>query len=338
MLGWLREIHREGWRDAARLGMQAGVAGAVAYVVARWLGFVDPFLVIMMAVTGIERSIGGTLGQLMIRLQSALVGSLLGLACLFLLPHGWGTAVALAVGLWFVMGASSLQPSWALGVVPVVGIALGSNQGPLVETAVTTSVGIVAGGVIGVLAAMLVWPDRAEARFERQFRQALRATATRLSDALEATVEEGHAPRVPEHVAAWGEAVWLAQEALASAKFVDREAMQRRLDALRDLHDSVIILDRATSAELAPAAGEEMRGPVEALRRRTCEALTGMAKGRRAGGRMGEIDERLASLRAAVDAEEADAPDHDAQSAVAFGLREVRRTLGALIEAQEGRA
>ena len=96
MLGWLREIHREGWRDAARLGMQAGVAGAVAYLVARWLGFVDPFLVIMMAVTGIERSIGGTLGQLMIRLQSALVGSLLVLACLFLLSHGLGTAVALS--------------------------------------------------------------------------------------------------------------------------------------------------------------------------------------------------------------------------------------------------
>ena len=337
MFGWLTTVHRDAWRDAARLGVQAGVAGAVAYAVATWYGFVDPFLVIMMAVTGIERSIGGTMGQAMIRLQSALAGSLLGLICLFLLPTGWGTAAALAVSLSLVIGASALQPAWALGVVPVVGMALGGSEGPLVETAVTTSVGIVSGGVVGVLASMLVWPERAEWRFERQFRRALRATATRLSDALEATVEEGRAPRVAEHVTAWGEAVWLAQEALTSAKFVDREGMQRRLDALRELHDSVIILDRAAEAELAPAAGEGMRGEVDALRHETCQALTGMAKGKRVmGGLTDDIDERLVRLKAAVDAEEAEAPVHDAQTAVAFALREVRRTLEALIAAQQG--
>jgi uncharacterized membrane protein YccC len=259
--------------------------------------------------------------------------------CLFLLPEGWGTAVALAVALSLVIGASALRPSWALGVVPVVGMSLGGTEGPLVETAVTTSVGIVAGGAIGVLASMVVWPDRAESRFERHFRMALRATATRLSDALEATVEEGRAPRVAEHVSAWGEAVWLAQESLASAKFVDCERMQRRLDALRELHDSVIILDRAAEAELAPAAGEGMRGEVDALRRETCQALTGMAKGQRVeGGLTEDIDERLVRLKAAVDAEETEAPVHDAQTAVAFALREVRRTLEALISAQEGEA
>ncbi|EYD71548.1 hypothetical protein Rumeso_04949 [Rubellimicrobium mesophilum DSM 19309] len=334
MLGWLGGLHRDAWRDAARLGVQAGVAGAVAYVVARWLGFVDPFLVIMMAVTGIERSVGGTLGQLAIRLQSALAGSLLGLLCLAVVPGGWGTAAALGLSLLVIMGASALRPSWALGVVPVVGMALGGDQGPLVETATTTSVGIVAGGAIGVVVAMLVWPDRAEARFERQFRRALRATATRLSDALEATVEEGREARVAEHVSAWGEAVWLAQEAMASAKFVDREGMRRRIEALRELHDSVIILDRAAGAEAAPAAGEGMRGEVEALRRETCEALTRMAEGRRAEAGIGEIDSLLSRLKAAVDAGEAVAPEHDAQTAVAFGLREVRRTLEALIEVE----
>jgi len=290
----------------------------------------------MMAVTGIERSIGGTMGQLMIRLQSALVGSLLGLACLFLLPEGWGTAVALAVGLCVVMGASSLRPSWALGVVPVVGLSLGGTEGPLVETAVTTSVGIVAGGAIGVLAALLVWPDRAEARFERQFRKALRATAARLSDALEATMEAGHAPRVPEHVSAWNESVWLAQEALTSAKFVDRERMQDRLDALRELHDSVTILDRAAQVETPPVAAEGMKGAVDALRRRTCEVLVGMSRGEREAQRIGAIDDRMERLREAMDEEDPATPEHDAQSAVAFGLREVRRTLAALIEAQEG--
>lgn len=335
MFGWVRAVHRDAWRDAARLGLQAAVAGALAYVAARWMGFVDPFLVIMMAVTGLARSVGGTMGQAMIRLQSALVGSLLGLLCLFLLPSGWGTAAALAVGLFVVIGLSSLQPSWALGVVPVVGLSLGGSEGPLVETAVTTSVGIVAGGAIGVLVALVVWPDRAEARFERQFRQALRATATRLSDALEATMEPGHEPQVKEHVTAWNEAVWLSQESLSSAKFVDRAAPQRRLDALRALHDSVTILDRAAQAESPPAAAGGMRAEVDELRRETCEVLHRLAEGEGDGGRIGEIDATLERLRAAVDEDPA-GPGHEAQSAVAFGLREVRRTLAALIEA-EGR-
>jgi hypothetical protein len=64
-----------------------------------------------------------------------------------------------------------------------------------------------------------------------------------------------------------------------------------------------------------------------------------MAKGQRVeGGLTEDIDERLVRLKAAVDAEEAEAPVHDAQTAVAFALREVRRTLEALISAQEGEA
>ena len=134
MLGWLGAIHRDAWRDAARLGLQAGVAGAAAYAAARWLGFVDPFLVIMMAVTSLQRSVGGTMGEAMARPQAAVVGSLLGLGCLVLLPAGWGTAAALAVALFVVVGASALRPAWALGVVPAVGLALG-GEGPPVEAA-----------------------------------------------------------------------------------------------------------------------------------------------------------------------------------------------------------
>ena len=48
-----------------------------------------------------------------------------------------------------------------------------------------SGLGILLGAVISLLVSFLVWPDRAEARFERHFRDALRATARRLDDALD---------------------------------------------------------------------------------------------------------------------------------------------------------
>ncbi len=334
MLDWLRGIHRDAWRDAARLGLQSAVAAAAGYLLAQVLNDVDPFLIIMMAVTSLQRSVGGTMAQALIRFQSAVAGSLIGFLCLALLPSGWGTAVALAVALFVVGAAMALRSSWQLAVVPAVGMSLEGKE-DLLGAAVVTSAGILLGAAIGVLVSLIVWSERAEVRFERQFRRALRATATRLSDAVEATVEPGHEPRVTAHVSAWNEAVWLAAETLNEARSVNQDAMRRRLEALRELHDSVTILDRAAEAASPPLSVERMHGEVMALRRDACGVLIGMAEGRDVEERrIDAIDETLEHLRAAMKAQP-DGPEHEAQDAVAFGLREVRRTLTRLIEAQE---
>lgn len=337
-------LSRDAWRDSARLGLQSGVAAAASFFAAEFFGLDDAFLVIMMAVTSLQRSVGGTLGEASMRLQSALAGSGLGLLCLLLVPEGWGVAGALGVALAAVGAASALRPAWALGVVPAVGMSLG-DRGDILGTALTTSLGIALGAAIGTLVSLLVWPDRAEARFERHFRQALRATATRLSDAIAATMEPGRAPRIPEHVSAWSEAVWLSAEALAAARFVDREGLERRLDALRELHESVVILDRAAVAETPPVAATALAPQVEALRRDACAVLLHMADRHRADGhwaagerepkgRIEAIDATLERLRAALADEDPGTAEHELHGAVAFGLREVRRTLGALVEAQ----
>jgi len=318
---------RDAWRDAARLGLQAGAAGAAGFLAARAVGLPDTFLVIMMAVTSLQRSVGGTLGEAMTRLQAALVGSALGLVGLLAVPEGWGVAGALGVALAAVGGASALRPAWALGVVPAVGMALG-DRSDVLGTALTTSLGIALGAAVGALVSMLVWPDRAEARFERQFRVALRATALRLSDAVGAVT--GGRTRDPANLVAWNEAVWLAGEALGTARFVDRAGMVRRLDALRRLHDAVVILDRAAEAEVATgleAEAEAVEGDARGL-------LTAMAEGR-AGepARLGALDASLARIEVALATDDPGPRMHRARDAVAFGLREVRRSLAALIEA-----
>ena len=107
-----------------------------------------------------------------------------------------------------------------------------------------------------------------------------------------------------EHVSAWNEAVWLAGEALDEAMFVDHDAMRRRLDALRELHESVTILDRAAEAASPPLTLELMRDQVGGLKRDACAILTDLAEGRRQGQPIRAMDETLASLRRAIEAED----------------------------------
>lgn len=334
MLGWLSTIDRDTRRDALRLGVQSAIAAALAWLVAEWLRL-DHFLVIMMAVTALERSVGGTMGQGRIRLESAAAGTVLGFLAALVVPDAWGTAPAVALALLVAGTAMALRANWQLAVVPVVGMAI-AERGELLDTAGTTALGILLGAVISLLVSFLVWPDRAEARFERQYRRALRATATRLSDAIEATVEEGRTPRVEEHVSAWNEAVWLAAEALGQARLVNREGMERRLDALRELHASVTILDRAAETASPPLSVEVMRNQVERLRRNAVEVLRALSEGREAaaGQRLGAMDATLERLREAMQEDDPLSAEHEAHAAVAFGLREVRRTLLDLIEAQ----
>lgn len=73
----------------------------------------------------------------------------------------------------------------------------------------------------------------------------MQATATPRDDALEAATEEGREAAPPNHVSDYHKALQQAQEALGAVKLVDCARMQRRLEALRRLYNSVIILDRA---------------------------------------------------------------------------------------------
>jgi uncharacterized membrane protein YccC len=226
----------------------------------------------------------------------------------------------------------ALRASWELAVVPVVGMSLAGRQ-DLLDTAGVTALGILVGAVIGFVVSYLVWPERAEARFERHYRQALRATATRLSDAIEATVEEGRTPRVDEHVSAWNEAVWLSGEALGEARLVNRAGMERRLQALRELHESVTILDRAAETASPPVSVEVMRSQVGRLREHAVEVLARLAEDKGARERIRAVDRDLRDLREAMKDEDPRAPEHEVHAAVAFGLQEVRRTLQRLVEA-----
>lgn len=345
MLGRLGQVHREDWRDALRRGVQSAAAAVASFAAARALGLGSEFLAVLGAVLILQPSVGGTMGAALSRLQATLVGSVLGFLGLFLLPEGWGTAAALAVAMLAVGTAAGLRSDWSYGAVAAAGMALGA-RGDLVATALDRGAAIALGAAVGVTVALIVWPDRAEARFERHLRAAMRATATRLSDAVAATMEAGREAAPADHVSAYHKALGLAQESVDAARFVDHEEMRRRLDAVRRLYNSVIILDRAAEAQESPvASAEALRGQVEQLRRSACRVLTALAEGKEPEeegsggdaaekvGDLGGIDAALSRLREAQAEDDPTSDLHRTRNALAFGLHEVRRSLVALIEA-----
>lgn len=324
-------------RDTLRRGLQSAIAATATFAAMQVLGLEEEYIAILGAVLILQPSVGGTMGAALSRLQATLVGSLLGLACIFLLPDRWGTSAALALSMMVVGGFAGLRSDWTYGAVAAVGIALAPADAPL-ATAWSRGLGLLVGAGVGVLVSLLVWPDRAEARFERHLRAALRATATRLSDAIDAAMTTGREAAPPDHVAAYHKALGLAQEALEATKLVERAGMQRRLEALRRLYNSVIILDRAAESGEPPLAGsEEPSRLVGALREDACNILTGLAESRGEPDRQTRgIDEELARLRAALAQDDPSSESHLSRDAVAFGLREVRRTLADLLEAWKG--
>lgn len=320
-------------RDVMRRAAQSAVAASATYLVMKSLGLPEMFLGIISAVLIITPSVGGTMGAAFTRLQATAVGSLISLACLTVLPDTWNTAAALALSMLVVGGVAGIRPDWSYGAVAAIGIALPS-EGTLIETAGWRALAIAVGATTGVLVSLLVWPDRAESRFERHFRTALRATATRLRDALEAATAEREDAAPPDHVSEYHMAVQEAQDALEAVKLADRAGLQRRLDVLRRLYNSVIILDRAAEADIiSTSQNNKLAEQIRDLRRDTCAVLTALADGEgEAEERTGQIDDTLRRMQDSLSEDDPAATLHRNRDTLTFGLQEVRQALADLIE------
>ncbi len=316
-----------------RRAAQSAVAASAAFLIMQALGIQEMFLGVISAVLIITPSVGGTMGAAFTRLQATAVGSLISLVCLLVLPDRWSTAAALALSMLFVGGIAAIRPDWSYGAVAAIGIALPGEMG-IVETASARALAIAVGATTGVLVSLLVWPDRAESRFARHFRAALRASATRLGDALEATAAERDDAAPPDHVAAYHKAVQDAQEALGAVKLADRAGMQRHLDALRRLYDSVIILDRAAEADIvSTSTNDDLVKAIDQMRRNTCDVLNALAKGEPVTDqRTRQIDDTLERLEDAKFDDKPSAKLHRNRDTLSFALREVRQALSNLIE------
>lgn len=231
-------------RDAARVALQSAIAAAATYTVMRILGWSETYIGVLGAVLIVQPSVGGTLGQAGQRIAATLVGSVVGVLCLIALPAGYGTAVALALSVFVVIGIAGFKPEWQYGAVAAIAIALGSESDAM-AIAQDRAKAIALGAGIGVLCSLLVWPETAARRLGRHATSVMQAIRDNLKDALAKTADPDPGEKLARQTDYYTAMAKAREAARVDHSRGRRRPEAERLDILRRLYNSVVLLTRA---------------------------------------------------------------------------------------------
>lgn len=330
-MGWRqpREL-----RDASRMGVQSAVSAAATFVILQAFGLDERFVGIISAVLVVRPSIGSTLGAAKQRFAATIIGSLVGLLCLWVLPGGYGTVIALAVSMMAMNFIAGLWPEWQYGAVAAIAISLGSEQNSM-DTAGARAISIGIGSLVGTLTALIVWPDPAKKRAERHLRRALEAVADRLEAILEATKGErsdtGDDARDGYH-----EAISHAREAADAVRIGSDDRLSKELRHTNRLYNSLLILKRlAGEGVQLDEEDEEFAKRVESTTELACRIVRDLSSDSdTSSDRLRELrDELRETRRCEVGDDEGERVIH--RHALIFGLDELEDALAELLQAAD---
>lgn len=271
--------------DAAHLAVQSAAAAVVAFTVMQTLGLPEKFIGVLSAILVIQPSVGNTLIEAGDRVLATLVGSAVGILCLFILPYGYGTAIALGVTMLVINAIAGFRPDWRYGVVAGVALALGSEQNAI-ETAQDRGLAIALGAFVGVGVSLLVWPDTAKKRASRHINTALEAAVEMLDIAIggNGSGEGGNELRTVQEK--FDDAISSARDASKGIRLGDRKSITGRIDQSQRFYQAILSIERVTRAraEADIDRNEELNEAIESIRQEACEAVRYLAE----KGRMNE--------------------------------------------------
>ncbi len=331
VVGFLDISKREA-RDSARLAVQSAAAAATTFLSMQALGLPEKFVGVLSAVLVVQPSVGNTIGEAMNRFIATIVGSLVGIACLYLLPVGYGTAIALALSMLVMNAVAGIYPEWRYGVVAAVALSLGAENDAF-QSAQERAVAIGGGALIGALASVTVWPDSATKRTRRHLAEALRAAAVRLDEAVGAA-QGSEDPRKHEAQRKYHSNIESARLAAEAIKLKDGDLLRDQIKMTEQLYNSALILNRVgEETDQAGDGSESYRDKVERIRVECREVANGLADGEHEQKeRLDSIAESLELVRSAVCESTADPEQHVLKNALVFGLSEVIDSLKQLVD------
>ncbi|WP_300396508.1 FUSC family protein [Henriciella sp.] len=327
-------ISRQKVISAARLALQSSLAAALTFSAMEALSLPEKFIGILGAIFVMQPSVGNTFGQATSRVLATLVGSGVGVACLFALPDGYGTAAALGISVFVMNAIAGLRPDWAYGVIAAVALALRSGDEPL-QVVQDRAIAIALGAAIGVLIAMTIWPDRAKNRAQRHLAAALRAAGDSLDNAIKGL--SGAGQEASDARSRYNLNIETARGEAEGIRFGNRQQMEEKVSKTERLYNSVLILNRiAEDTTEAASARDGLDEHVRTVQVCGHEIAHGLADGDfDQQARLDEIRSALASARKLVSYEADDAELHVYSSALIFGLNGVAESLSGLIEAMQ---
>lgn len=264
-------------RDAARLAIQSAAAAALMFSLMKAFGMPERFVGVLSAVMVVQPTAGAAISEAKDRFLATIAGAIIGVACLALLPSGYGTAAALALSMLVMNAIAGFREEWRYGVVAAVALALGSDS-DIWQTALDRSVAIGAGVVVGALVTLIIWPDKAEDRARRSLREAWQALADYLQNATKRTMGSDQSGN--ETAKAYRGHMKRARGAVDNVSMADTKHLQSGVDATQNAWSAARFLERI--GEEVNAAGDgDLRDCTEKLSNTACGVLHALANGDR---------------------------------------------------------
>lgn len=237
------DFDRKIFRDALRLGLQSAIAATLCFLVLQLQGSEEKFVGVLSAVLIVQPSIGSTVTAGWERLLSTLVGSAIGLFCLFLLPNAYSVIVALAVVMFVMNFIAGFRPGWRYGVVAAVALALADTSGNF-DVAKARAIAIGIGITAGVIVSLVVWPESAARRARRYRRLSLCAAAKRFKWAImdESDPSESNEARHRFH-----KSLSAGRDLADASSGEEKKVLQDSFDTVEALYNSIILINRVES-------------------------------------------------------------------------------------------
>lgn len=311
-------------RDAVRFAIQSAAAAAAAFAAARALGMEEYFIAVITAVLIVQPSVGSTASTAWNRLFATLVGSGVGLALIYVMPGGWGTAAALALAMGAMGLIAAFQADWRYGVVPAAAIALGyraESLSDVLERGYAVGLGV----GIGLAVSLVVFGQSAQGRARLHLKDALNALADRLDLALCRARGDTAGPRL-EAGRNYHTAIEEARAAADAARGDASGKIGAVIASVERLDGAVTILIRA----LGDGSGfesEDRRALLKRLRETAVSAIRALVDDRI------DLDAEIAAFDACLDEARATLGTTGAQdgqnghAAFVFGLTALRESL-----------
>lgn len=321
-------------RDASRLALQSGAASVAAYLALRAIGSEELFVGILSAVMILQPSIGGTMQSARARLSASVLGSAIGLACLFALPAGYGTAIGLLMTMFVLNGLAVLRPAWSYGIVAAVALSISSDD--LVQASIDRLLAIGIGGALGLIVAAILWPDTAGARFERHMASALRTLRSAFGDVLDKAGCDDPGDAIAGRRELNG-SLADADTACAAMHMADMGPRRERMTHVRAILDSIWLLD-AVLERTGDLSAKGLGDPISGFRETGARVLEGLAEDDVPVDALADLDAAFGALRDALqEVHLPDPRDCDQAQVIVFAAGSIRDRLGDLVRALRDR-
>lgn len=213
----------------------------------------EKFVAIISAVLVVQPSVGGTAAKAWDRVVATIVGSVVGIACLSILPTGFGTAVALAIAMFVMNAIAAYKLDWRYGVVAAIALSLGAVDNTL-QTAIDRGIAIGLGVVGGLASSFILWPESAKNWLRRHARSAINDSHAKFKAAAD-KILSGEGDSTEEFASKFHEHLDDAYEVLPSVAKTQKQGFADYLDAIEVLYHSILIIDRVAFSSDRPDGG-----------------------------------------------------------------------------------